>query len=250
MSNHVHEVLFDEEGRLPDFLQERNQLLAKTVNAHFGLSGSVFDRTGGAKQSQEDPEATARTIAYLLANPVKAGLVRKPHLWPGAISSVEELAPHTKKVKRPEAYFRGEQWPDEVEYQRGAPEELSRRFGGIEAMQKVVASRLEAALLLAEKRHGGIFLGTEKLARRRPTDRAQAWEEFGESVPTFAASTEETRRAARARRKRFQLEYQDAREKMLRGERVVWPEGTWKMHVHLGAARKGVSLRREPIRAG
>jgi hypothetical protein len=190
----------------------------------------------------------ADTIAYILANPVEAGLVRKPHHWPGAISSVEELAPHTKKVKRPEAYFRGEQWPEEVEYPVGAPLEISSRFGGIAEMQRMVAARLEKALAKAEKRHGGMVLGLEKIARRKPMSRAKAWEDFGERVGKFAASTEEIRRGAVARWKQFQLEYRDAREQMLRGKRGIWPEGTWKMHVDFGAERAGMDLRRRAMK--
>jgi REP element-mobilizing transposase RayT len=248
MSNHVHELLFDAEGRLPEFLQDRNLYLAKAINAHFGLSGSVFDRGGPGKQFQEDANAMANTIVYILANPVEAGLVRKPHLWPGAISSMEELAPHTKKVKRPEAYFRGAKWPDEVEYTVGAPEEISGRFGGIAEMQRIVGARLEAALAKAERHHGGMVLGLKKIAQQGPETRAKAWEEFGDRVRKFAASTQDGERAAVARWKQFQLAYQDARERMLRGERVIWPEGTWKMHVDFGVERRGMALRRGSVR--
>jgi REP element-mobilizing transposase RayT len=244
MSNHIHELLFDPQGRLPEFLQDRNLYLAKAVNAHFGLAGSVFDRGGASKQFQEDANALADSIAYILANPVDAGLVRKPSQWPGTISSVEELEPHTKKIKRPDAYLRGEQWPDEVEYTVGAPEEIAWRLGGIPEMQRIVAARLEARLAKAAQHHGGMVLGLRKIAQRGPNTFAKAWEEFGETVRKFAVSSLDGERAGVARWNKFQLDYQDARQKMLHGRRGIWPEGTWRMHVDFGAERRGMALRR------
>ena len=75
--------------------------------------------------------AVIEKMAYVLANPVKAGLVQRAAHWPGVTVLPQELGRRTWKVQRPDFYFDARTWPDEVELTltvaTGAPGTLHRR---------------------------------------------------------------------------------------------------------------------------
>ena len=82
MSNHIHLVLRDEKGQLSDFMREFEGQLAKAINRLDGLRGSVFERRFSEIEIL-DSTSLVRRVAYALANPIEANLVRHRREWTG-----------------------------------------------------------------------------------------------------------------------------------------------------------------------
>ena len=84
MSNHYHIICTDVRGLLPKFVAELNKLVAKCINASCGRWENLW--AAGVQTSYVrliDADAMIRESAYVLANPVSAGLVRYGREWPG-----------------------------------------------------------------------------------------------------------------------------------------------------------------------
>ncbi|MBN2342633.1 MAG: transposase [Deltaproteobacteria bacterium] len=86
MSNHYHMLLQDPEGELADFIGYFQGNLAKAINKELKRKGRFWSREYDDVIVDGEEEFLNR-IAYIAANPVKAGLVTKPDMWKG-ISSI------------------------------------------------------------------------------------------------------------------------------------------------------------------
>ena len=101
MSNHLHIVLTDVRGNLPEFCHLLFGQIAKAVNAATGHVEAVFAKADRPNLLElVTPEAVVREIAYLLANPAKAGLVEKAEEWPGLITRPEDLVTGAEYIDR------------------------------------------------------------------------------------------------------------------------------------------------------
>jgi len=87
MSNHFHLVLTDPNGELPVFMHLLDLNLAKVMNQHEAYWGPLWEQRQYHRTICADDDAILDSIAYGLANPVTAGLVRNPEDWPGANTS-------------------------------------------------------------------------------------------------------------------------------------------------------------------
>ncbi len=89
MPNHVHVVFVLREAELDELLREWKSVSAHNVNR-------LLCRSGGFWQSDyfdvliRDSDQLQRTVAYVLNNPIKAGLVDWPHVhsWPEQIAKL------------------------------------------------------------------------------------------------------------------------------------------------------------------
>ena len=108
MSTHEHLVLTDVRGRLPDFLQRFHRLVSLGTKALRKWDGPVWDheRTSVVRLLTEN--ALVEKLAYVAANPVKAGLVRKANDWPGVTVLPHELGRRTFAAERPDGFFNPE----------------------------------------------------------------------------------------------------------------------------------------------
>ena len=75
MSNHLHLVLTDPAARLPAFSQYFASLVARSVNAALGRWESFWAPASYSAVSLQTPTDVIEKAAYVLANPVAAGLV-------------------------------------------------------------------------------------------------------------------------------------------------------------------------------
>jgi putative transposase len=83
MSNHHHLVVTDVRGVLPEFLRELHRLTAKAINASQGQWENLWAAEPcNAVRLVTDGDVEDK-IAYVVANPVAAGLVAQPEQWPG-----------------------------------------------------------------------------------------------------------------------------------------------------------------------
>jgi len=82
MSNHFHMLMTDVQGRLPDFMHHFDSLLARSVNACRGTSGSVFEKEYSLVVETDEDKVIEHAV-YTLANPCADHLVKRSRQWPG-----------------------------------------------------------------------------------------------------------------------------------------------------------------------
>ncbi len=82
MPNHVHALIETQTGHpLPKVVQGWKSFTARLINQHLGRTGTVWMRDYFDRYIRDDHHLAA-AIAYIHANPVKAGLVASEREWP------------------------------------------------------------------------------------------------------------------------------------------------------------------------
>jgi putative transposase len=247
MSNHLHLIVTDSLGVLPDFLHFFNRLVALCTKVFRAWEGSLWDSNAASVVRLTTRAAVVEKIAYVLANPVAAGLVPRADEWPGAKVSVGELGRGMLHAKRPKVYLDPENptWPEEATLPLTLPpiieQDDATRFRDDVADELL---RLEGKVHAEMWQKGRSFLGAKQIMAVSPHDRATSVEPQRGRNPTFAVGRDQHDlglRAAAAVRA-FRAEYREALERWREGVRcdrvrnVVFPAGTWWMRVFHGAA--------------
>ena len=232
MSNHHHLIVTDADGNLPDFLRELHRLTAKAINAVQGQWENLWAAEQCSIVRLVTDEDIEEKIAYVLANPVAAGLVRTTEEWPGVLVWGERQM----CVRRPSAYFEAHgvcpvhlslvvERPPIRTNDRGPHVDWLRRVQALVA-QKVAAARAEL------RTAGRAFLGRDAVLATSFTERATTHEAKRTLAPTFAAHLASVRDALRRTEQGFRLGYRRALAAWAEGVRdVVFPFGTWIMRV-------------------
>ena len=241
MSNHIHLVVTDVRGVLPQFLKDFHQYFALSVKAFRGWTTHVFDKRQTGVQHLRTGKAIIKAIAYVIANGVSCFGVRYSKDWPGFVTLPEDIGRRTYRVRRPNHYYRASnpQWTDEVVLDIDMPEMLLDEYGGELARERIAKAvkELEHRAWQKAKEEGIAFLGPKRVLRIPHTARASSFEPFGALNPTFmAAGDPEAAAAAVAEKRAFEAAYRDALCRwQARDRRVLFPPGTWWMCVHHGA---------------
>jgi hypothetical protein len=236
MSNHHHLVVTDVRGLLPVFLRELHRLTAKALNAAQGQWEHLWAAEPCNAVRLVTDEDIEDKIAYVVANPVAAGLVERPEAWPGVVLWGEQ----TVRVERPESYFREEgTCPAEMELAIERPASRGQR-PVVSAAWRHRVGELVAAKVAAARRAllaaGKVFLGKAKALSASMSARARSREARFGIVPTFAARAPEVRRALQEAERKFRSEYHRAFQLWRDGWREEpFPGGTWWMVVVHGA---------------
>jgi len=221
-----------------EFQRDCHQFIARALNAHHGEFESVWASEPTSRVECEQPEDLIGKIAYTMANPVEAGLVRYGHSWPG-LRRAWPCQPLS--ITRPARFFRGEEvggkWPEV------AVLELARPPGNEDLSDEELAAAIHAAIEEREAgfraehdREGNPFLGRRKVLEqprhRRPRTRE----------PRFGISPKVACRNKWRRIERLQANqlwsalYREAMLRWRAGDRdIVFPTGTYKMRVVHGA---------------
>jgi hypothetical protein len=112
MSNHWHGVVSDPLARLPEFLERFHRLFARAQNASLGRWENLWSSDKPSVVALVSDEDVLDKMAYTVANPTAAGLVRSPREWPGVITT---RLGERHLVARPDIFFDPEgDLPDEV----------------------------------------------------------------------------------------------------------------------------------------
>jgi len=225
MSNHYHLVVTDIKGRLPDFQRDLNSMLARAINRHRGRREAFWDRDSYNGVELLEDQDVISTMAYTLANPVKARLVNRADEWEGA-TSAKMVFGQARSIRRPTKFFR-KSMPEVVDLELARP----AGFEGLNDAEVLELVRGDVARREAEHRKSC------KLVRM-----SKKWWESPESVeprrelrPTVAGKNKWARIEALRRSKEWLTAYYDALRQFVAGEReVVFPRGTWQMCVRLG----------------
>jgi REP element-mobilizing transposase RayT len=236
MSTHEHLIVTDTKGCLPDFLRRLHRLVSLGTKVLRKWEGPIWDHQQTSVVRLLTDQAIVEKLAYVMANPVQAGLVRHAHDWPGITVLPRELGRRTWTLKRPDVYFRRDnrKWPDTVALTLKLPPILQHAYS-VEAVQEAVRGELERQERFAHeevRRRGWRFLGADRVCRLSPYRRATSFEPLRGRSPTFAVGRGQRKVffQAVAELRAFRRAYRDALEQWRAGLRsVVFPQGTWCM---------------------
>lgn len=232
MSNHLHLVVSDPEGKLPAFMQRLCRHLALGIAKMRGHQGSVFERRSYSAVALETEEAIVDKLAYTHCNPASAHLVDKAAQWPGALSAPAELQGRVRPVKRPQHIGLFKRMQAEVPLRLVAPSSVDGPALASDVAEQV--ERRHAELSSAPRRR---VLGIKRVLstpwQHAPTTPTPSHERN----PRFAAITKDALRRAARNLRAFRKAYREAWLQLAQGVReVLFPFGTWRL-CELGLAK-------------
>jgi REP element-mobilizing transposase RayT len=241
MSTHEHLVVTDLHGRLPSFMRELHRLFALGLKILRKWEGAVWDHERPSVVHLMTPEAVVEKLAYLMANPVSAGLVRCARDWPGVMTLPEQLGCATFRARRPAYYFdeHNPLWPEQVELELSMPLITDMTEDQIREAVARELSELERQAQADLSVRGRAAQGASRVCRASPYERSKSWEAIRSRNPHFAVGRHQldARIEAVARLRAFRRAYSDALMQWRNGLReVMFPFGTWLMRVTHGAA--------------
>jgi putative transposase len=234
MSNHWHGVVTDPEARLPEFLCIFHKLLAKCQNAWLGRWENFWSSDKPSVIPLESDEDVIDKMAYAIANPVAAGLVKSPDEWPGVISDRFGVS---RSVPMPDVYFDDEgDLPESVELRIVRPPILSGVLDVdvLRRLRHAVADLVRNARAHYAKQ-GQSFAGREAVLQMAVTSVPHTKAPRRELNPRVAGKSKALRIRAIERMREFVSSYQAARGQWRNGDRnIVFPWGTYYLRVYAG----------------
>ncbi len=242
MSTHVHMVLTDQVGNYPEFLAFFHRLVALMTKVHRKWEGPVWDHEQTSIVHLTTEESVIEKIAYTLANPVAAGLVRTVSEWPGVCAAAKGRSVRCLAARRPEGYLdpKNPQWSDDARVELSPPACLIQRRSplAVEALIDAEVERLERAAHTRMRRNGWQFMGARGIRRVPPTRRAVSFRPLRNLNPTFAIGRgmREAFLAAVRSLREFRAAYRLAYEQWRSGVRSArFPAGSWEVVRYHGA---------------
>lgn len=236
MSTHEHLVLTDPLGRLPLFLRELHRLFALGVKVLRGWEGAVWDHERPSVVHLRTAQAVIEKLAYVMANPVAAGLVRYAKDWPGLHTLPAQLGQARFTAPRPSVYFDEQSalWPEEATLELTLPSIDGMTQAQVRAAVTLELAEQERAARADVQARGRAFLGVKRVRDASPFARAKSWEPLRGRNPTFAVGRHQRDAffEAVAALRAFRQAYRAALSSWRSGLRsVCFPAGTWVMSV-------------------
>ena len=231
LSNHVHLVVTDVEGALPEFTRWFFEFSSKCLNAHRGRWENLWSNERPSVVRLEDAEAQLRKTVYTLTNPVAAQLVSSVAHWPGLVSLPKDMG-RRHVYKRPDGFFRANgPVPARAElHLEPLPGFATKgREAYVTMLSKAVAEQEEK---LAEQRRakGKGVLGRREVCRQSPTDCPQSHEPRRKLSPRVATRSRWARTEALQRLESFVTAYREAWFSRCQGAKdVLFPFGTYAL---------------------
>ncbi len=172
MSTHEHLVITDPNRRLPEFLRDLHRLVSLGAKVIRKWEGPIWDHEKSSVVRLLTEQAMIEKLAYVMANPVKAGLVAHARDWPGIIVLPHELGRRTLVIERPRVFFSPDnrKWPDTVELTLTLPPTLERSYPAQEVREAVneELERQERQARAEVKTRGWRVLGAGRVRRLSP----------------------------------------------------------------------------------
>ncbi|MFL5299034.1 MAG: transposase [Anaeromyxobacteraceae bacterium] len=231
MSNHFHLILTDPHARLPAFHQFLDALVARALNAALGRWEAFWAPNSYSAVRLVSGEDVVEKTAYVLANPVAAGLVGTGSVWPGLWSPPEVIGNDALVVARPEHFF---------DPQGGMPERVALALTippGFEDPEQFRRAVVAAATAREEKARShwgprGGFAGIRRILAQKPTTRPRGEERRRTLKPRVASRDRWKRTEVLGRLAEFLDSYRNAWMARRDGTPdVVFPAGTYQLRV-------------------
>jgi REP element-mobilizing transposase RayT len=228
LSNHAHLVVSDPRAQLPAFLQFLDGIVAKALNAFHGRCENFWAPDTYSAVKLAETGDILNKVAYVLANPVAAGLVPHGREWPG-LWSAPELIGTAIEVRRPDFFFsRKGTLPEKVTLRISRPP----GFPSTEAFRRDLTASLDHREQRAARKHRGRFLGVARVLAQDPMSRPRAAEPRRGLNPRIAAYDKWKRVELLQRLVAFLRAYDKAWIAMRAGRLgVVFPYGTYHLRV-------------------
>jgi REP element-mobilizing transposase RayT len=243
LSNHVHLVITDVDGRLPAFMQYLDSLVARAVNASLGRFEG-FWATDGSYSAVEplDPSDVLAKAAYVLANPVAAGLVKRGAEWPGLWTAPAQIGTTKLTGRKPKAFFSPKgHLPESVELELTVPP----GFASGEEFRSLLVTELRDLEDEHQRRlasQGRRFLGVARVLTQNPFAHLAPGERRFGLKPRIAAHDKWKRIVGLLWIKSFEQQYRDSLRSWRTGIRdVVFPAGTYLMRLMHGVRCVGAA---------
>lgn len=228
MSNHHHTDVTDPDGRIVEFKQLLHSMLARAINALRGRFEGVWNRDKPCDTRRAEHSESLADLVYTITNPVKDGLVKWSHQWPGFTTYGWRFG-ESRKFKRPAWFFDASgNMPDEVELTLQRPP-IYPELSDDELFEKLMTEvRREEKVQQNERRRENLrFMGIKKLQQQRWNRAPQSFEERFSQAPGVVASSKWLLLAELQRDRDWERRYALAREDLLAGKRAVFPSGTY-----------------------
>jgi putative transposase len=237
LSNHFHLVLTDRDARLPAFHQFLDALVARATNASLGRWESFWAPNSYSAVTLATPRDIVDKVAYVLANPVAAGLVRFGRLWPGLWSDPAHVGGPAITVERPKHFFDPNgSLPEHATIELTTPP----GFASADVFRALVSSALAAREANAARECSGTFVGVVGVLAQKPTRRPAGREPRRVLNPRIAARDKWKRIECIGRLREFLDAYRAAWARWCADDRDVrFPAGTYQLRVMHGAACVG-----------
>lgn len=235
MSTHLHYVVTDPQGNLPMFMAMFHRLVALGVQKIRAWDGAVWDRTPPSIVELCTRQAIVEEVAYTLANPVEAGLVRYAREWPGVRTTVDDIGVNALDVRRPKHGLsaKNQQWALQSSLPISLPPSILPEQA--QAFVEDIRTELENLEKAAHKRiPAKRVLGAKRATRVHPESRITSHEPARQRRPSFAVGRGNPEAFARAKKAKrdFRTAYKAALKQWRNGDRSVeFPAGTYAMRV-------------------
>jgi putative transposase len=248
LSNHIHLVVFDRDGRYPAFLERFHGLTARALNCHWGRWENFWSVEQCSAVDLVEPRDVFDKSLYALCNPVESHLVDRVTCWPGASSLDAQLHGKTLVLERPRrtrAHGRGRAFFGD---KSSLPDRVTltfRRPPGFEKLsQDEWAAHLRAGIAEREERFAaeraakGIrVMGRKHILAQSAFDSPRTHAPRRLLSPRVACKNKWSRIAALQRNAEFLAEYRRAFERRRLGDvDVLFPAGTYRFAI-LGLVR-------------
>ncbi len=236
MSNHYHLDVTDPDGEFPAFKCMLNSFLARGFNCLRGRFDKFWSADRACDVELVSDDDVVDRMAYTLANPVSAGLVRRSRRWSGFTTAGNKFG-SVMKFERPGFFFdaKNPDVPSEVEIRVVRPgvlksltdEEFENRLA--EAMHELEA---KARRRLREEHRR--FLGEQRILRQRWNQRPKSFDERFTKTPKVSSRSKWARIAALQRNAIWEAAYAKAYDARLAGEDSEFPHGTYALRRFAG----------------
>jgi hypothetical protein len=234
-ANHHHTVIFDREGRAPQFVEHFHKMVARCMNARWGRSENLWAAEEVCLTRLLTRESVVKELIYAAGNPVKDHLVEKVIHWPGVNGYRQLVQGIPLRAVRPSHFFREDgampavvELALEVPPELGPPEELIAELkAGIKALEK----ETRAARIACGKR----VMGKKNIRAQSWKDSPRSTEPRGGLRPRFAGGGA-VRVAALIAYRQFLVDYAAARRLWRTGAPAVFPPGTYWLALNAGVS--------------
>lgn len=227
MSNHHHTVVFDREGRYPEFTEHFHKMFARCQNALRGRWENLWSSEQVCVVRLVDKEDVMDKLVYTATNPVKDHLVDRAHHWPGVNGLTALLNGRALRADRPGHFFRTNgNMPGSVELRLHIPPELGVEEEVIADLRERVF-RAEAAFAAERQKTGQRVIGRRAVLEQSWRSLPASAEPRRDLRPRVAARSRWSRVEALMRNAKFVKQYEVARANWIDGVSTVFPAGTY-----------------------
>jgi putative transposase len=229
MSNHHHPVIFDADGRVPEFTHYLHTLTALSQNCLRGRDDHFWSSGGPSVVELVTADDVRRAVVYSLTNPVKDHLVDTVAHWPGVNTWGAMKRNEPLRAKRPRHFF-GDAMEKDVKLELCIPSGhgLGSRVEFVAAVGRDIAA-VEENCARVRNETGRRVVGRKAVLRQSPTGSPDTPSKRNTLSPRVKCSSKWHRIEALLRNREFIAAHRAARLSWIAGLSCDFPAGTYAL---------------------